>query len=161
MPHFISPNFTEEQFPSGGPQTLEEKLLVFSDRVSGWQLAIADQLAAQIPHSGFGVLSIVTSYFEMIGMYIHGPNKTKEVSVRGRGQKQRDWGSREYFEAGVKSVFPQLAHQNAQHVRWFMRAFYQNVRCGLYHHGATRSRIVLTGEIADPFQFEDLKQNGH
>ena len=157
MPQFISPNFTTDQFPNG-PQTLDEKILVFSDRVSGWQLAIADQVAAQIPHSGFGVLSIITSYFEMIGMYVHGPNQTKQVQGQAGTQA---WGSRDYFEAGVNDVFPQLAQQNPQHVRWFMQTFYKNVRCGLDHQGATRSRIILTGEIPDAVQFEDLGQNEH
>ncbi len=160
MPQFISPNFTAEQFP-GGPQTLEEKLLVFTDRVRGWQLAIAEQVSVEIPHSGFGVLSIITSYFEMIGMYVHGPNQTKQVPAQGGAHTQKAWGSRDYFEAGVNAVFPQLANANAQHVRWFMKAFYKNVRCGLYHQGATRSRIFLTGEIPDAVRFDDLGPDGH
>lgn len=160
MPQFISPNFTSQQFP-GGPETLEEKLLVFSDRVRGWQLAIADQVSVQIPHSGFAVLSIITSYFEMIGMYAYGPNQTKQVPAKGGGQTQQGWGSRDYFEAGVNAAFPHLANANPQHTRWFMSAMYKNVRCGLYHQGATRSRILLTGEIPDAFQFTNLENNGH
>lgn len=139
--HYISPRFTTDDFPDG-PKTIEDKLKVFEDRVRGWQLGIALQTIERDRHSGFAVLHIVTSYFEMIAMYIGGPALMM--------------GSKRYFRAGVMAVFPELAREKKRHVRWFVNSLYKNVRCGLYHEGMTRTGIVLTGDTTQPYRFEDL-----
>ena len=138
--HYISPSFTTDDFPNG-PGTIEEKLKVFADRVRGWQLDIARETIKQNGDSGFAVLHIVTSYFEMIAMYINGPGLM---------------GSQKYFKAGASSVFPELETEKKRHVRWFLRSLYKNLRCGLYHQGMTRTGIVLTGNTTQPYRFKDL-----
>lgn len=138
--HYISPSFTTDDFPND-PLTIEEKLKVFRDRVCGWQLDIARETIEQNGDSGFAVLHIVTSYFEMIAMYINGPGRM---------------GSSKYFKAGVNAVFPELRTEKKRHVRWFLRSLYKNLRCGLYHQGMTRAGVILTGDLDQPYRFEDL-----
>ena len=138
--HYISPSFTTDDFPNG-PETLEDKIKVFTDRVRGWQLDIARETIERNGNSGFAVLHIATSYFEMIGMYINGPGLM---------------GSKKYFEAGARAVFSELQTETKRHVRWFLRSLYKNLRCGLYHQGMTRAGIILTGDTTQPYRFKDL-----
>ena len=142
---YISPKYTDNDFP-GGPKTLEDKILVFEDRVFGWQLNIAAELMKHDGDAGFAVLHIVTSYFEMIAMYIHGPGPA---------------GSAEYFKKGARAAFPELDDEHPQHVRWFIRSLYRAVRCGLYHQGMTRVGILLSGDIGAPYEFNDLGPGKH
>jgi len=137
---YLGPNLTSDDFPAG-LQTIDDKLKVFTDRVEGWQLKIARDLIDRDGHAGFAVLHIVTSYIEMIAMYINGPGLMR---------------AKKYFEAGAKAVFPELHKENRRHVRWFLKSLYKNLRCGLYHQGMTRSGILLSGDIRRPYEFHDL-----
>jgi hypothetical protein len=67
----------------------DKKIEIFQNRVNGWMLDIAKQCAC-IPHSGFAVLGIILSYFEMIGAFNRGVTDGT--------------GSRE-FKDGIQSVF--------------------------------------------------------
>ena len=67
MPSFISRNYTTQHFPNG-PQTIDDRILLFTDRVRGWQLDPAIRCIRNDPHAGFAALHIIVSYFEVIGM---------------------------------------------------------------------------------------------
>ena len=98
----ISPKHKRSDFPR--VLTLDDKIEVFEDRTLGWQLDIAERVANGVKaddgttkckptkHSGFAVLHILFSYFEMIG--------TLETGYTGEGR------SKEYFKEGFCSVFP-------------------------------------------------------
>ena len=126
---WISPNFQDVDFPSG--MSIDHKIEVFADRVKGWQLDIAQQCIDNIRHSGFAVLHIVASYFEMIAKFRDGFAK--------------DGKSKEYFKKGIYSVFPALDQQPGVSDR-LLNKLYEEVRCGLYHGGITGPNIMLTGE---------------
>ena len=152
--HYISKSYTMENFPHG-VTTIEDKLKLFADRVSGWQLEIAAQLIADNPHAGFGVLHIVTSYFEMIGMYLKGP------AIGKRKKRKRKGRSRVCFVAGARDVFPELAKEKPKHEAWFLNSMYGDVRCGLYHQGMTKGGIFVSQDIGAPFEFRDLGKGKH
>jgi len=73
---WLSPSYQDTDFPL--PHSLDTKITLFEDRVLGWKLDIADQIInggqekSSIRHSGFAVLDIVFSYFEMIAKYEDG-----------------------------------------------------------------------------------------
>ena len=119
----ISPRYTDRHFDY--PLTLENKIDLFVDRVMGWQLDIADKCIngrlKDFQHSGFAVLSIALSYFEMIAQY-----------HRGSVSKKR---SAEYFEHGLRLVYPEVEQYPAEVVNEPLHALYSGVRCGLYHYG--------------------------
>jgi len=116
------------------PSTLEEKVEIFYQRAYGWQLHIADLLANGGPrlddavsveplrHSGFAVMQICLSYFETIGHYEYGNTFNK---------------SKEYFKAGLRSVFPQLIAKCSGSLDELLDRVYIGVRCGLYHNSMT------------------------
>ena len=138
MSPFISPNHRLEEFPRG--LSLEDKIAVFADRVWGWQLNIAEQVARDIKDSGFAVLSIVLSYFEMIAKYCAGYIDIYE--------------SEHYFKEGVKLVFPELSSGEGQEaINALLLGLYRQVRCGMYHNALTHGTVELSGDIGTPIEF--------
>ena len=127
MASAISPQFQDIDFPS--EMSLDQKIEVFADRVTGWQLNIA-QKCADIPHSGFAVLSIVFSYFEMIAKYQDGYKGVDKVQ--------------EYFKKGFVDVYPTLSNEPQDIREKILEKLYYDVRCGMYHNGITGPDIELS-----------------
>lgn len=131
----ITPFHARSYFPE--VLTLDHKIQIFYERVTGWQLNIADmvingimydfnqsRVTVQIKDSGFAILNILLSYFEMVAKY--------KAGYCGKGQ------SGPYFKEGFKMVFPEF-----EKFSWLPAKMYSNVRCGLYHHGMTEEGIGL------------------
>jgi hypothetical protein len=93
------------------PLSFEEKVELFYEQTLGWQLHIADLIAnggmtfgavgrtpsypiPAVDHSGFAVLHICLSYFELVGSILV-PKSPKASSTK-------------IFKTGVESVFPNL-----------------------------------------------------
>jgi hypothetical protein len=121
-----------------GPQAFENKVQVFYEQTFGWQLHIADLLAnggvpygseervSKIEHSGFAVLHICLSYFELIGTILSAPGVAPSLA----------------FRAGVDAVIPTVVPPGNLR-KEFMRKLHHGVRCGLYHQGRTRAGVGL------------------
>jgi len=156
MPNFISRNYTTQNFPNG-PQTIEDRILLFADRVRGWQIDPALRCIQHDPHAGFAVLHIVVSYFEVIGMIEFDANTHAYLMTQ-----DGDWEGGKEFKAGLMSVLPELANHKSNQVRWFRNDFYIKVRCGLYHQSMTRSGIFISSQLAQAngYEFRDLGNQG-
>jgi hypothetical protein len=134
--------------------TFEQKVEMFYEQTLGWQLHIADLIAKggetfealggrpaykvePIEHSGFAVLHICLSYFELIGS-LRAPTRT----------------SGEKFKAGVREIFPTLLPGNGSD-KALLERLHKGARCGLYHLGRTRSRVGL-GQPSDgsPIEYD-------
>lgn len=133
---FITPFHKRRDFPQ--VLTIDDKIQIFYERVTGWQLEIANKVIngfkddegnsiKGIKDSGFGALSILFSYFEMIAKYRDGYCGTGKTKV--------------FFKQGFDMVFPELTKD----FPWLTKKMYYNVRCGLYHHGMTEADIILKG----------------
>jgi len=132
--------------------TIEQKIKVFEDQVRGWVLDHAHALAspkhANADHAAFAILMLVTSYFESV-----------EAFYRGRPSKFGE--SRKFFKAGFLKVFPSIvkrfksAPNPPKVLDDLLTEIYEQVRCGLYHEGTTKGKIVLAhgGETME-FLFE-------
>lgn len=153
---WLSPSYRDTDFSF--PHSLDTKITLFEDRVLGWKLNIADQIingsqeTSSIRHSGFAVLDIVFSYFEMIAKY--------EDGFKG-GESEK------YFKKGVHSVFPEIRKfppstasplspvgNVVSLVDTVLSLMYKGIRCGLYHSGVTSGKIFLTTEIETPIAFD-------
>jgi len=135
----ISPHFTTTDFP--GKLTLDNKIDIFVDRVSGWQIGIATEIIKHnIQHSGFAVLQIIMSYFETIGKYSSG--------------YIGDHGSKVNFKIGMKRTFPEIGAEEEE----FLNSFYEDVRNGLYHIGLTKTNVGLFCDIPGSIGFNQ-KEN--
>ncbi len=99
MSFYVSPHYRDDQFGARFPDKLnfEEKVQIFADCVRGWQLDIAEVTAKASGHSGFAVLGILVSYFEMI--------------AKNRDGYVRQGKSEYYFKEGLTWVFPETLRE--------------------------------------------------
>jgi len=130
---------------------LDDKITLFIDRISGWQLDIANKcingeknasgkvIRQVIEGSGLATLSIVLSYFETIAKFREG--------YLGRS-------SGPYFKEGVRLVFPQLSQHPKTVVDDILKILYSGARCGLYHSSTISSKILLTGNFASALGYD-------
>jgi|SRR5271166_4797672 len=118
--------------------TFERKVELFYEQTFGWQLHIADLIAnggvplsggeaiKRVEHSGFAVLQICLSYFELIGSL---------YAANGESDTRK-------FKTGVQNVFPQLSDGSAASGQ-LLKRLHEGARCGLYHEGRIRPNIGL------------------
>ena len=132
MSFAISPKHNVEDFPSG--LTLDDKIEVFIARVEGWLIGPAlEMISKGVSHRAFALLSIVTSYFEMIGRYTEG--------YLGRDRAGH------YFKHGLKLVFRDMTLPDGEDL---LDALCDRVRNGLYHVGMTKPRVLLVDANSVP-----------
>lgn len=124
--HFTQPNYT-----------LKDKIRIFEERVDGWQLQIAEEILKRIKakkpkcmkHAAYALISVVISYFEMIGHCIE--TGTSDTSC---------------FRAGFKAVFDRTTLTDTQ-----ISKIYRKVRCGMYHVAYTNKGVILDGTYKEVF----------
>lgn len=144
MPYYVSKTITADEFFAS--PTLEKKIDVFEERVRVWQLDVAVEIERQInvtqdqdepmKHAGYALISILLSYFEMVG----------EVLTGAKGKSTNN------FVAGFENVFPgALSEIN-------IRKIYKRVRCGMYHVAHTTKGTVVSGVFSAAFLM-DAKDN--
>lgn len=97
-------------------------------QVDGWILQHAHTLVdAKNParkHAGYAILMLIVSYFEGIEPFIAGSKAGKPHEV---------------FRSGLRQVFPELSATPDLAID----SIYGELRCGLYHEGATGPRIQI------------------
>lgn len=163
---WLSPRISTDDFPAGHHVSLDDKIRVFEDRVLGWQLEPAAQLIGSNQHAGFATLHIVGSYFEMVGMALLGKRGPSTIASKSRRKRKKraqqlTRTAHEYFESGVRDVFPSLSTKKRRHARWFAAAFWGDVRCRLYHEGITGPGVYLSGGHSEPYVFGDCGPGRH
>jgi hypothetical protein len=121
----ISPRYDSSKL---NPGTFDDRLDVYEDLVCGW-LIDSGRILNRHEHAGFGVLQTALAYFEGYAVFF-----------RGEDSRNR---SRLFFKEGFESVFPEVIGY-AQSVRDdFIDIMYYDGRCGLFHLGMARRRILL------------------
>ena len=136
----ISPRFTSEKLRWG---MIEDRIDVHEDRLKGWFLKHARSLLSAA-HSELAVLQLALGYFEGYAIYRNGSDST------GR--------SKEFFRQAFMEVFPHSKRAKHQGVdpkpddlNKLVDLFYKEARCGLFHDGMIRHRIVLAPSSAPIF----------
>jgi hypothetical protein len=122
----ISPKFTADKLSAA---TLPDRIDVYEDRVRGW-LIDCGHILNKHEHAGFGVLQSGLAYFEGFAVF-------------NRGEDSRN-RSPEFFQAGLEAVFPDVCDLSAAIRKDFMDVMYRDGRCGLFHLGMARRRILLS-----------------
>jgi len=145
--YYVSPNYPISKLQSG---IFSDKLDVFEDQFRNWYLAHARALAnptyPSSQHAGFAILAIIGVYFEAIASFMKGESS--------------DGRSKEFFRSGFAEVFPTLLGQAeghgfadpAEQIKKLADAFYQEVRCGIFHESMTRRTVVITSGDTPPLQ---------
>lgn len=135
----ISSKFTSDKL---APRcTIEDKIDVFEDWMNGWLLnhasALLDQKYNFRSEASFVVLMIATAYFETIESYHVGRSSHNQ--------------SKAFFRRGFLRVFVNLpatlkasgfANED-QLAEEIADELYTHLRCGLFHEGGTRHKILV------------------
>jgi hypothetical protein len=111
--------------------TLENYIDVYEDQINGWYLNYARKMHND-EHAGFAALQIVFSYFEGHAVFYKGMDSAGK--------------SKAFFKEAFLSVFPELLEYEGMSealLESTISALYEDGRCGLFHAGITRKRILL------------------
>jgi hypothetical protein len=127
MPIAISPNFTLGKLAN---PRIDDKIDVFEDQVRGWLFEPA-RIMTSHQHAGFAILTLCLSYFEPIGQFLDGKRR----------------GSEEQFTKGLDHVFSPQPWLIKRHVT---KELYDQLRCGMFHTGITKGKVLITGMKTDP-----------
>lgn len=124
------------------PWSIDDKINIFECRVDVWQLGVAvamlkrnesNEQSSIWRHSAYGMLSVIFSYFEMIG-------KTLNLKSQPRGTASLD------FNHGFCDVYPAYKPANEDYTDdnlSFVVALRDRVRNGMYHLAWTKSNLVI------------------
>ncbi len=132
----------------GQNPTIQQKVEIFSDRVLGWQIDVAEEMSRQffeavaasdagrpMRHCGYAVVSVIFSYFETIAQYLQGESSERH--------------SADFFEYGFRSVYP-----DSRFAYHEVRTVYSHIRCGMYHSGLTCAGVNIYEGHDETFQFD-------
>ena len=132
----------------GKSPTLDDKILVFEDRVLGWHLNITElirhhmeakeQLGTEWNHAGFVLMQLCFTYFEMIAQYKSG--------------KSSDKASKKMFCEGLEEVFPGKFSEDTR------KEIYSRIRCGMYHNGFIKKGVMIHGDYPESIMEEVVGQ---
>lgn len=136
------------------PWSLQDKILVFHCRVDVWLLGPAVEILKEIEghehpsawsHSAYGLLSVVMSYFEMIGKTLNPKSaRSNTASVDFNygfcdvydGYRPASGNYSDYIDAGQKKKIPNPDMED-------VKQFRNRLRNGLYHLAATKEDLWI------------------
>lgn len=107
-------------------------LVVYEDQTRGWFHDQARILEKASDHAGFVLLLIAVSYIESYAVF-----------WKGKDSRNR---SQEFFRDAFKDIFP-IEAGNSAILDKAINEIYHQVRCGLFHVGVTRGKVILSGEF--------------
>jgi len=108
--------------------TFETRVAIYEDQIRGWFHDQARILEKNSDHAGFVLLLVSLTYVEGHAIFL-----------RGEDSKRK---SPEFFRKGFKEVFkPQGPSKSI--IDRAVNALYEEVRCGLFHTGMTKGKVIL------------------
>jgi len=125
------------------PTNLDDKIIIYERQVSDWFLKPAsDLIRYKNKNKGFIVLMICLSYIEGVEQYIQGV-----PSQRG--------GSRFFFVTSMERIYPNKFQPHE------LEDFYSEARCGLFHNGMVKERIIINNRFSESLEFvnTDIRVN--
>jgi hypothetical protein len=128
----ISPNFSDEKLAA---PTLDDLIDVFEDRIRWWLLEPARALI-ETPHGFVAAICLLLTYFEGYAMY-----------RRGEDSKTQ---SKAFFREAFTDVFKNPQTDTAFLAR-LADVLYEDGRCGFFHDGTARDRILFSPQFAAEF----------
>lgn len=116
------------------PRNIDDKIIIYERQVKDWFLKPATRYLRG-RNNGFIVLMICLSYLEGVEQY-----------KRGQTSNNR---SREFFTSSINRLYPNVHSQND------LNDFYREARCGLFHNGMVRGKIIINYSFEHPIHFDN------
>jgi hypothetical protein len=138
---WISPHYRHDQIDLE-TASIDDRIALFEDRIRGYITTPCRLLVNSYENSTFLIILAVFSCVELI-----------EVLNRGVSSRYK---SQEFFKSGFRRVYKiqRPKHLSAKLFETRMEAilddFYVQVRCGLMHVAATRSKVIWSKELKAP-----------
>lgn len=129
MEYFVSPKYDHTKLDD---PDLPDLIEVFEDSWRGYVLAPAE-LLLKTPSGDVAAMTLVTSYFEAIWIYLTGDDSC------GR--------SKEFFVNGFKRCFS----ADTSDINIAAKEIYKHIRCGLAHTGMLTKRVHFSRDGAHAF----------
>jgi len=116
------------------PRLIDDKILIFERQVKEWFLNRASRLQRG-KNNGFIILMIGLSYIEGIEECKSGVSSLHKSKI--------------YFKRGISRIFS-ISEDSTN-----LDDFYDQVRCGLFHSGMTRKKVIINSTFDDPVDFSE------
>ena len=114
---------------------IDDKIIIYERQVSDWFLTPATRCTTSW-NNGFIVLMICMSYLEGVEQYKSGQSSNNN--------------SRQFFKNSIHRIYPnKYANHNLDEL-------YNEARCGLFHDGMVRGKIIYNYSFDDPLEFENF-----
>ena len=148
--------------PPREQQSIEQMLLLFECRVDVWKFGPAVEMLKAMDvahdqrsvwaHTGYALLDVTCSYFEMIG-------KALNPASRSMGTAGLD------FNCGFCDVYPEFGvagDDRTDQALPVVKAFRDRLRNGMYHLGYTKADLMIHNQPANfPRDFMLVTRDGH
>ena len=122
------------------PADVMDKIKIYERQVVDWFLNPASKLIKyRNKNNGFVVLMICISYLEGVEQYRMGQSSNSN--------------SRVFFKSAMQRMYPNRFQD------FDLNNFYDEARCGLFHDGMTRQRIIINNSFKESIEFDtfDIK----
>ncbi|TRZ78073.1 MAG: hypothetical protein D4R93_00750 [Deltaproteobacteria bacterium] len=116
------------------PNNASDKIIIYERQVKEWFLKPAARYIKG-KNSGFIVLMICMSYLEGVEQYKSGLYSNNR--------------SREFFVRAIEKIYPN------KYSRSNLNELYKEARCGLFHTGMVKGKIIISDAFNEPLEFED------
>jgi hypothetical protein len=115
--------------------TFEVRVAIYEDQVRGWFLDQARILERCSDHGAFVLLLVALSYVEGHAIFYKGQDSSNQSPL--------------FFRDAFKAIFPPIS-DDPEIVDQAITELYRQVRCGLFHTGMIRKKVVLDGTFSLP-----------
>ena len=126
--------FDEKNNTNLDPNNINDKITIYERQVNEWFLNRASALLKK-EDNGFIVLMIAISYIEGVEEYRQGQVSNHQ--------------SKEFFRSGMRRIYG----LNVEDVT--LNDFYDQVRCGLFHSGMTRHKVIINNTFENIIDFTE------
>lgn len=128
------PIVLDERFKTNlNPKDVSDKILIYERQVKDWFLNPAENLISQ-KNNGFIVLMICMSYLEGVEQYRRGESS--------------DGQSKVFFVSALHRIYPN------QFSDVDLRSLYSEARCGLFHSGMVKGKIIINYTFQESIAFQ-------
>jgi hypothetical protein len=143
---WISRHYNSEDI---GNLNFDMKVAAYEDQIRGWFHDQARILEKASDHGAFVILLVALAYIEQHAMFLRGEDSDKH--------------SAEFFRCGLEDIHPLRTgdpkiDEDKDIMDSLSYTLYRQLRCGLFHTGLTREKVVLSWEFKVPISVHGDRQ---
>jgi hypothetical protein len=119
------------------PDEVDDKITIYERQVREWFLLPAQRLL-EGNNNGFIILMVCLSYIEGIEQYRVGRNSNRQ--------------SQDFFVRSMNRIFGEIYSRDN------LIDLYSEARCGLFHNGMTKGKVIIRNSFEPAIRFADFER---